>query len=55
MCIVYVYAILGTVEITMDITFIAWIIMLYAMKRSGKNYKRDNPRIQRRKIYIGVH
>ena len=52
MCVVYVYAILGTVEITMDITFIAWIIMLYLMKRGGKYHKRDNTCIQRRKIYI---
>ena len=52
MCVIYVYALLGTVEITMDTTFTAWIIMLYFMKRGGKNHKRDNPRIQRRKIYF---
>ena len=55
MCVVYVYAILGAVEITMDITFAAWVILLYALKSGEKNDKRDNTRLQRRKIYFRVH
>ena len=55
MCVVYVYAILGAVEITMDITFIAWVIFLYALKSGEKNDKRDNTRLQRGKIHFRVH
>ena len=55
MCVVYVYEILGAVEITMDITFIAWVIFLYALKSGEKNDKRDNTRLQRGKIHIRMH
>lgn len=55
MCVVYLYAILGAVEITVDITFIAWILFMYALKSGEKNYKRDNTRLQRGKIHIRVH
>ena len=55
MCVVYVYEILGAVEITMDITFIAWVIFLYALKSGEKNDKRDNTRLQRGKIHFRVH
>ena len=54
-CVIYVYAVLGAVEITMDITFIAWILFLYMTKRSDINYQRDNSRLQRRKIHFRVH
>ena len=54
-CMIYVYAILGTVEITMDITFIAWLLFLYTAKRGDNNYQRDNTRLQRGKIHFRVH
>ena len=55
MCVVYVYAVLGTVEITMDITFIAWIIFLYVLKSGEKHDKRDNTRLQWGKIHFRMH
>ena len=55
MCVIYVYAILGAVEITMDITLIGWIIFLYVLKSGEKNDKRDNTRLQRGKIHIRMH